>query len=303
MPTAHPGSRESSSPRTLVRWRRNWNAQKALPGAWSPMGRAGRAPPCSPVRPRCRPAGQSCSSSAHLDEADDAVEDLDLFDAAGYPLTAQRFGALEVLPGESGVSLELLAERLGVVQGLTHNDSNHQRQHPGVIVAPIQALMQSVPRPEAAAEFTLSIERGGDLPPGQLFDWLDRAGYTRNDAIDQPGDFAVRGGIIDLHPPAGRAHDDAGNPAPYRPGPPRLLRRRGRDHPPHQPEYSWFHRLTPGRLPSSAHAPPRSATTTTPVSSTCSPPKPSPSCTRSWSSPSRPVATSRGSPTTRHQRA
>ncbi|XAM00418.1 transcription-repair coupling factor [Phycisphaeraceae bacterium D3-23] len=170
---------------------------------------------------------------AHLDEADDAAEDLALLDAAGYPVTAQRFGALEVLPGESGVSLELLAERLGVVEALGKtgipachsaklNRSTDRQEclSYGVIVAPIQALMQSVPRPEAAAEFTLSLERGGELPPGQLFDWLDRAGYTRNDAIDQPGDFAVRGGIVDLYPPAGRASDDNGNPV--RIGPVRL---------------------------------------------------------------------------------
>ena len=49
---------------------------------------------------------------AHLDEADDALDDLELF--AG--VEAERFGALEVLPGESGVSLELLAERLAVVE-------------------------------------------------------------------------------------------------------------------------------------------------------------------------------------------
>ncbi|MEM9414237.1 MAG: transcription-repair coupling factor [Planctomycetota bacterium] len=153
---------------------------------------------------------------AHLDEADDAVEDIELFKAAGYAIEAKRFGALEVLPGESGVSLELLAERLGVVERLG-TDGTAQPPLPNVIVTPIQALMQSVPRPEAAAEFTLSLERGGELPPGQLFDWLDRAGYTRNDAIDQPGDFAVRGGIVDLYPPAGRATDDVGNPVPLGP--------------------------------------------------------------------------------------
>lgn len=156
---------------------------------------------------------------AHLDEADDAAEDLALFAEAGYPLTAQRFGALEVLPGESSVSLELLAERLGVVELLGDPDISGHTPHPfpNVVIAPIQALMQSVPRPEAAAEFTLAIERGGELSPGMLFDWLDRAGYTRNDAIDQPGDFAVRGGIVDLYPPAGRAMDEASNPVPIGP--------------------------------------------------------------------------------------
>ena len=131
---------------------------------------------------------------AHLDEADDALDDLELF--AG--VDAERFGALEVLPGESGVSLELLAERLAVVGKLVEGDFLET----GVLVAPVQALMQSVPEPEALGAFSMSLHAGLVLPPHALMGWLAEAGYTRQDAIDQPGDFAVRGGIIDLYPPA-----------------------------------------------------------------------------------------------------
>ena len=143
---------------------------------------------------------------AHLDEADDALDDLALFSEAGYDLSPMRFGALEVLPGESGVNLELLAERLGVVEGLSHTQLHHT-----VIVAPIQALMQGVPRPESASQFSLKLHAGYEFAPGALLDWLDRAGYSRQDAIEQPGDFALRGGILDLFPPAGSVVDDHGN--------------------------------------------------------------------------------------------
>lgn len=143
---------------------------------------------------------------AHLDEADDAVDDLALFNEAGYDLEAMRFGALEVLPGESGVNLELLAERLGVVESLSRS-----RLGTSVIVAPIQALMQGVPKPEAAAEFTLTLHTDQEFAPGAMLDWLDRAGYSRQEAIEQPGDFALRGGILDLYPTAGSMIDDQGN--------------------------------------------------------------------------------------------
>ncbi|MEM9019558.1 MAG: transcription-repair coupling factor [Planctomycetota bacterium] len=149
---------------------------------------------------------------AHLDEADDAVDDLSLFQDSGYDIAPKRFGALEVLPGESGVNLELLAERLDVVR-----DTALSRKRPvatarqrSVIVAPVQALMQAVPKPETVDLFTITLETGKELAPGALLDWLDRAGYSRQDAVDQPGDFAVRGGIIDIYPPAGRAIDQAG---------------------------------------------------------------------------------------------
>ena len=141
---------------------------------------------------------------AHLDEADDAIDDLERFGEAGLPLATDRFGALEVLPGETSVSLELLAERLGVVEKLAMGGGGDGGSgSPWVIVAPVQALMQSVPRAEAAARFAQTLRPGTQLSPGRLIQWLDDAGYQRSDAIEQPGDFAVRGGLVDVFPPAG----------------------------------------------------------------------------------------------------
>ncbi|MBH07399.1 MAG: transcription-repair coupling factor [Phycisphaeraceae bacterium] len=139
---------------------------------------------------------------AHLDEADEAVEDLRLFQEAGMPLDISHFPALEMLPGESNVNLDLLAQRLAVVNSLTseHNTPGPTRH---AIVAPIQALMQAVPRPSAMDLYQVTIEAGKQMPPAQLFDWLDRCGYQRTDAIEEPGDFASRGGIIDIFPPGG----------------------------------------------------------------------------------------------------
>ena len=78
--------------------------------------------------------------TAHLDEADDAVDQLELF-APGAQ--AKLFPALEVLPGESNVSPELSAQRLGVLAELKSN------RRADFYVAPVQALMQSVPTRES----------------------------------------------------------------------------------------------------------------------------------------------------------
>ncbi len=148
---------------------------------------------------------------AHLDDADDAIDDLELFDGTGgTPLNPRRFGALEVLPGESSVSLELLAERLAVVASLGRQRAGTEPESK-LIVAPVQALMQAVPAPNALSDFTMTLEAGQEVPPGRLLDWLDTAGYQRVDAIEQPGDFATRGGIIDIFPPAGSAHESTGD--------------------------------------------------------------------------------------------
>ncbi|MCB9844856.1 MAG: transcription-repair coupling factor [Phycisphaeraceae bacterium] len=55
--------------------------------------------------------------------------------------------------------------------------------------------------PDRLDDLARTIERGQRLPPGELLDWLDRAGYKRVEAVDEPGDFAVRGGIVDVFSP------------------------------------------------------------------------------------------------------
>ncbi len=140
---------------------------------------------------------------AHLDDADDALDDMALFDGEGTSIRHQRFGALEVLPGETSVSLELLAERLGVVSALVDGSLFGPGLGPAVLVAPVQALMQSVPEPDALPKWSMSIRCNQRLAPGKLIEWLAAAGYQRCDVIEQPGDFAVRGGLIDVFPPLG----------------------------------------------------------------------------------------------------
>ncbi|MFG0293200.1 MAG: transcription-repair coupling factor [Phycisphaerales bacterium JB050] len=130
---------------------------------------------------------------AHLDEADDAAAELE-----SLGMTASVLPALEVLPGESAVSLDLFARRLALVRRLHEGDNL-----PKAIIAPVQSLMQGVPRPERLAELTLTIRSGAEYSPDRLINWLGNAGYQRLDSIEEPGDFAVRGGIIDIFPPPG----------------------------------------------------------------------------------------------------
>ncbi|MFM9956847.1 MAG: transcription-repair coupling factor [Phycisphaerales bacterium] len=130
---------------------------------------------------------------AHLDDADEAADDL-----AAVGVEALRFPALEMLPGESGVSLELFAERLSVMRRFI-GDPDWR----GVLVAPIQALMQGVPAPAKLDDLSLILRVGESRPHSAVVRWLEQAGYARVDAISEAGDFAVRGGILDIFPPGG----------------------------------------------------------------------------------------------------
>ncbi len=63
--------------------------------------------------------------------------------------------------------------------------------------------MQSVPRADRLESLARTIRRGDTIPPGDLVRWLDSAGYKRADAVEEPGDFALRGGILDVFATAG----------------------------------------------------------------------------------------------------
>ena len=69
-----------------------------------------------------------------------------------------------------------------------------------LIVASVGALL---PRVSPAARLTavsLTMTPGQEIPPLHLGDLLSAAGYTRQDPVDEPGEFCVRGGVVDFYP-------------------------------------------------------------------------------------------------------
>ncbi|HYE01725.1 MAG TPA: hypothetical protein VD963_00680, partial [Phycisphaerales bacterium] len=139
---------------------------------------------------------------AHLDDADEAADELA---SAGVP--ALKFPAIEVLPGETGASLELFGQRVGAVRRVLEllGPAGGAAAGAPVIVCPVQALMQGVPDPARLGLVTLELRPGDARGPTAVIDWLAKAGYVRVDAVEEPGEFAVRGGIIDVFPPGGSA--------------------------------------------------------------------------------------------------
>ncbi|HEX5275397.1 MAG TPA: transcription-repair coupling factor [Candidatus Rubrimentiphilum sp.] len=72
---------------------------------------------------------------------------------------------------------------------------------PGILLAPLGALRQYVmPRASfAASRFTL--RAGGEAGWDRTLRELYRLGYRRSDVVSAAGEYAVRGGIVDLFPP------------------------------------------------------------------------------------------------------
>ncbi len=129
---------------------------------------------------------------AHLDEADECIEEL-----RGLGVDAMGFPAVEVLPGESNPSAELIAARLGVLRSISVGEIAQ------VIVTPIAALMQAVPTPERLEAMVRELRAGERVAQAELISWLAAGSYERVESVEKPGDFAVRGGLIDLFPTTG----------------------------------------------------------------------------------------------------
>jgi transcription-repair coupling factor (superfamily II helicase) len=68
-----------------------------------------------------------------------------------------------------------------------------------VVVAPVRALLAPVPQPETVADHVERVQRGGRVDQRRLADRLTAAGYRRVDLVEEAGDFAVRGWVVDIH--------------------------------------------------------------------------------------------------------
>ncbi|GAB6877701.1 transcription-repair coupling factor [Thermaerobacter litoralis] len=106
------------------------------------------------------------------------------------------FPAVEVLPFEVlAASPELLALRVQALARL--------RRGPCLVVAPVAAVARRLPHPERWARGLCELEPGQVMDRDALLARLVAAGYRRAEQVDRPGEMAVRGGIVDVYPPAG----------------------------------------------------------------------------------------------------
>jgi len=132
-------------------------------------------------------------AAGHIDTADDAADDIEIFTGSGV----QLFPAWEVDVGSNHLNEEVTGERLRVCNLLA--EPAEDRDEPAdIIVAPIMALLQPVPSPKALRAGRLELTTGQDHDIEALSSWLVDASFERVEQVDQGGQFARRGGIVDI---------------------------------------------------------------------------------------------------------
>ncbi len=127
----------------------------------------------------------------HSAEVDDFCDDLSLFTST----IAEKFPAWEIAPGERDVQDEAHGDRLRLLKLLSESAS---RSAPRLVVTSIQSLLQPVLPRELLAEQTKRLKVGEDVDPAGLLRWLAENGFQNTSAVELPGEFSPRGGIIDV---------------------------------------------------------------------------------------------------------
>lgn len=72
--------------------------------------------------------------------------------------------------------------------------------HP-IVVAPLRALMQRCLPPSVLDECVISLQVDQEIDRDELMHRLLSLGYRQVPLVEEPGEFSVRGGIVDLYPP------------------------------------------------------------------------------------------------------
>ncbi len=125
---------------------------------------------------------------AHSGMVDDLLDDFQLFSEA----PAVTYPALEARPNRM-LQDDNYGERLRTLKQLLHGESV------GVILTSVQALLQAAPSRQHLAEKSRWLRVGERLDVEGLAGWLAENRYHATSAVELPGEFSVRGGIVDLY--------------------------------------------------------------------------------------------------------
>jgi len=153
---------------------------------------AGDGRPRLVITPDGDGARQMASDLAFFLGGADSDDRPDTPDVLTYP-GSDASPYLEVAP-DRRASMDRMATLFHLAQGLPF----------AAAVVPIGALLRKVPPRQAVADRSVVVTAEDELDRDHLLRMLAEGGYLRVPVAEDPGSFAVRGGIIDVFPPHAR---------------------------------------------------------------------------------------------------
>lgn len=135
-------------------------------------------------------------------DANDAQRLLDEFAFFAPDLRTALFPDWETLPYDTfSPHQDLISERLATLWRILQREAD-------VVLVPASTALYRLAPPAFLAGYTFHFRQGQKLDEGKLKAQLTLAGYNHVTQVVSPGEYAVRGGLIDLFP--------MGSPVPYR---------------------------------------------------------------------------------------
>ena len=93
----------------------------------------------------------------------------------------------------------IAARRMTVLSRLARSKASSER--PRIVSTTVSALVQRLPPLGRVAQDSFSAAPGNSVSTDDLVAWLETNGFMRSDTVRDTGEYAVRGGIIDLFAP------------------------------------------------------------------------------------------------------
>ncbi len=124
----------------------------------------------------------------------------------GNPDDVDALDPIAVLPGiDVSPYAELAPDRAGLVERVaTLYRLTDPALAPRVVVASIEGLARRTAAPRELAALGMTVRTGETVDRDKLAATLVAGGWTRTPVVDEPGTFAIRGGVIDVFAPLSR---------------------------------------------------------------------------------------------------
>lgn len=111
------------------------------------------------------------------------------------PTLALEFPAWETLPGEEiPPSPDILGKRFEALYSLM------EKKGPSIVLCPLHSLLQKIVPKETLSPLLSIWKKGTKISFDTLPEFLTELGFKRSPVVSDKGEFAIRGGILDLFP-------------------------------------------------------------------------------------------------------
>jgi transcription-repair coupling factor (superfamily II helicase) len=113
-------------------------------------------------------------------------------------ISVLTFPAWDCLPYDRvSPNAEVVSRRIATLTALASDPEGAKKR---IVLSTVNAVTQRVPPRKLFRDRALALKLGLKLPPDRLLSFLQTNGYVRTETVRESGEYAVRGGIVDLFP-------------------------------------------------------------------------------------------------------